>query len=101
MLKHLKCNKTVSIFSECFVCSVHEFNYFFSLKVAHGSESDVDIENAEDGGAYGGAAFGDDDTEFSAPTPQQRRKTPKRNWITPRLCCALDKAKVNKMRLKK
>lgn len=80
---------------------LHEFNDFSSLKVAHGSEPDVDIGNDEDDGAYVGAAFDNDDTEFSALTPQQRRITRKRNWITPRLCSALDKAKVEIMRLKK
>lgn len=44
--------------------------------------------------------------EFEAdeqPESEQpgRRSVGKRRWITPRLCSALDKAKVKRMRLKK
>lgn len=38
---------------------------------------------------------------FDTPTVQERRNTSKKNWITPRLCAALDKAKVKRMRFEK
>lgn len=82
---------------------MHEFGGFL-LEVAHGNESEIENESEEDDGAYGNAAFDNDtfdDIEFSAPTPRERRTTSKKNWITPRLCAALDKAKVKKIRLKK
>lgn len=42
-----------------------------------------------------------DDIELNASAPQQRRTTSKKKWITPRLCAALDEAKVKKMRSEK
>lgn len=61
-------------------------------------------DSEEDDGAYGGLAS-DVETydvdDFTASTTQERSVTQKRKWITPRLCAALDKAKVKRMRLKK
>lgn len=73
------------------------FNHIFPLQVSHTSEIESDEEVD---GAYGGPAIDDDtfdDDEFSAPAPQERRIERKRNWISPRLCSALDKAKVKRM----
>lgn len=42
-----------------------------------------------------------EDEIFDAPTPRERRCTSKKDWITPRLCAALDKAKVKRIRLEK
>lgn len=56
---------------------------------------ECDNDNLDEDGAWGGAAL--DEREFNVPTPQQRHQ----NWISPRLCSALDKAKVKRMRLKK
>lgn len=40
----------------------------------------------------------DDAMDYDVPTPV-RRSNRKRQWITPRLCSALDKAKVKRMKL--
>lgn len=42
-----------------------------------------------------------EDSSFDLATPQVRNATRKKNLITPRLCNALDKAKVKRKRLKK
>lgn len=42
-----------------------------------------------------------DTDEFVAPTPQERRLTKKKDWITSRLCSALDRAKVKRMKFEK
>lgn len=67
----------------------------FLLLVAHESESE------EEAGAYGETLGNDtlDDIEFNPPTQRTRRSKQKRNWITPRLLAALDKARVKRMRL--
>lgn len=73
-------------------------------KAVYENETESEDQSAEEDGAYGGAYGGDDtleDVEFIAPTPQMRRGTSKKNWITPRLCAALDKAKVKRMRVRK
>lgn len=49
------------------------------------TEQDVDMMSIED--------------DFEMPQ-RTRRTTSKKHWITPRLCSALDKAKVKRMRLK-
>lgn len=62
-----------------------------------------DFESENEDGAYGGGMPDDDtleDIEFNARTQQTRRIAKKKNWITSRLCSALDKAKVKRMRLK-
>lgn len=71
---------------------------FLYIKVDQESddESEIDPTLRDDDGACGGDMS--DDTEFVA---YSKRKTPKRHWITPRLCSALDKAKVKRMRVKK
>lgn len=38
--------------------------------------------------------------DFEVPVERIRRTIPKKHFITPRLCSALDKAKVKRMRLK-
>lgn len=66
----------------------------FLLCTVYESENESDNDPIE----------GDDslrDIEFDSPAQQERRSTQKKNWITPRLCAALDKAKVKKRRLKK
>lgn len=40
-----------------------------------------------------------EDETFHVPTQQERRNTSKKNWVTPRLCAALDKAKVKRMKI--
>lgn len=71
----------------------------FLLKVDSVNDSECDDEPAveDDGDTFGDETL--DDFEFSASTSQHQRDT-KRKWITPRLCAALDKSKVKRMRLK-
>lgn len=89
--------------TKCSICSTYECNRIFSLEASHASESEIENDSDGEDGAYGGAAFGDtfDDDEFSAPAANVRRIKPKKNWISPRLCSALDKAKVKRRWLKK
>lgn len=70
----------------------------FLLKV-----NDLECNNGP-GEEDDGDTFGDDtldDFEFNASTTQRRSDTSKLKWITPRLCAALDKSKVKRMRLEK
>lgn len=80
----------------------YTYNYHFSskinplfIKVCYENESEIEIE------AESVEVDGDDlDDEFEVPTQQERRSITKKKWVTPRLCAALDKAKVKRMRLK-
>lgn len=40
------------------------------------------------------------DDNIEPPVKRIRRTTLKKNWITPRICSALDKAKVRRLKLK-
>lgn len=77
---------------------MYGINFFF-IKVDYGSENENEnqYEHSELDGAYGG---GDDTVEYTQLATAERRSVTKRQWITPRLCSALDKAEVKKMRLK-
>lgn len=91
-------NKSVACRSfQFFLLNSRDYCFFY-IKVGQESddESEIDPTLGDDDGACGGDTL--DDTEFVA---YSKRKAPKRHWITPRLCSALDKAKVKRMRLKK
>lgn len=63
----------------------------FFIKVCYESETEIEAESIDSD---------DSDDEFEVPTQHERRSTTKKKWVTPRLCAALDKAKVMRMRLK-
>lgn len=78
--------------------------WIFFIKVEEESDNEYQTESMEEDDAYGGDDTLDDtldDIEFTASTSRTQRSASKRNWITPRLCSALDKAKVKRMRSKK
>lgn len=98
MQKHQKCDKLVGkllLFHSYCILFMDLMNYFF--KEVNESESGSEEED----GARGVDTLDDDGIEFNVPFQQKRHITPKKNWITPRLCAALDDAKVKRMRLKK
>lgn len=105
MHRRWKINKVVSVHIKFNEIEIEFYFRFYDFLFSKGSESDSEYEHSEEDSAHGfdASAFDDIDTDepTGSETPQERRKTPKRNWITPRLCSALDKAKVKRMRLKK
>lgn len=90
-----QCSYLVNIFS----CLITNLKFIvivrlFFLHSVYTSESESDNEFIEPDDSIG-------DLEFDSPAPRERRNIQKQNWITPRLCSALDKAKVKKKRLQK
>lgn len=79
-------------------CVQYEFQIYCADSESENEESEDETD------AHGGNTFGDDDDtigndQFLVNPPKKRRVASKQKWITPRLCSALDKAKVKRMRL--
>lgn len=72
-----------------YILIISHRNQFMSIEVRYESETEVDVLMEVDS-----------DNELEVEPPQKRRSITKKQWITPRLCAALDKAKVKRKRLK-